>query len=225
MSAEPTSCYICEKLLAGGTTRDHVVPRQLFNPQELPQNLLTLPTHKACNLGLSLDEEYFRQCIVALAAYRNKLATGIWKGPVQRSLDRRGQVQRHMLAANIQEAARRVPFYDDSGQFLGFGSEVQFDAGRVKRVLEKIVRGLFWYHCRLLIGDVSFTTSFVDPTSADSSEDEFPDLKDQSREICLEGGVLRYSFRLCDDSPSSSIWWLEFYEAPRFVILTLCNAI
>jgi hypothetical protein len=50
-------CYLCEK--DGADTTEHVVPRCLY-PGKLPDDVITLPAHLACNKFTSTDEEAFR---------------------------------------------------------------------------------------------------------------------------------------------------------------------
>jgi hypothetical protein len=61
-------CYLCGKPLMGPVNVDHVPPK-LFFPDELRKglNLLTIPTHVACNEVWRMDEEYFVHTLVPLA--------------------------------------------------------------------------------------------------------------------------------------------------------------
>lgn len=55
-------CYLCGELVREDVSDDHVPPKQFFAPiirkNENLDQLVTLPTHKACNEAYARDEEY-----------------------------------------------------------------------------------------------------------------------------------------------------------------------
>src|ERR1700675_2934222 len=65
------NCYLCGEALTEPINRDHVPP-SLFFASELRKQfniseLITLPTHSACNARWKLDEEYFVHTLLPLA--------------------------------------------------------------------------------------------------------------------------------------------------------------
>src|SRR5271154_5869971 len=69
-SVPPPICYLCNKPLGASSSVDHVPPKQLFAP-ELRKNhllqLLTIPTHAACNTSYQHDEDYFIHTLMPFA--------------------------------------------------------------------------------------------------------------------------------------------------------------
>ena len=71
MRTPPVSiCVSLGESLVGDVDDDHVPPRQL-HAKELRKtyglNLLTIPTHRACNRAFQLDEEYFVHSLAPVA--------------------------------------------------------------------------------------------------------------------------------------------------------------
>lgn len=216
---EPRHCYLCEMLLPPTPNRDHVIPQQLFDPANRPPLLYTLPTCPNCNSGMSQDEEYFRVCLLA-QSFGQIEATNLWNGPVARSLQRREGRFRRMLASDIGLAAVSLPFYSDGGQYLGDGVRMKFNAPRIRRVLEKIVRGLYWKHTGTLIGDVRFDIFPFDPAVKYPPDATLPQVRQFARTFESGGNVLTYSVVIAQDDRRRSVWWLQFYGKPLFLILT-----
>jgi hypothetical protein len=216
---EPTQCYLCEQPLPSNPNRDHVIPKQLFDLSNMPTKLYTLPTCPTCNSGMSQDEEYFRVCLLG-QSYGQPEATNLWTGPVARSLHRRDGRFRKMLASDISPVAVSVPFYSETGQYIGDSSAMKFSVPRVRRVLEKIVRGLYWKHTETLIGDVPFDIYPFDPAVRHSPEAQLPHLRKVAQTFESGGNVLTYSFAIAEDDPHGSVWWLQFYSKPVFMVVT-----
>src|SRR6059058_3405857 len=67
----PPICYLCGLPVASDRGDDHLPPKQFFAPQVRKAvnlaKLITLPSHRVCNGGYSLDEEYFTATLAPLA--------------------------------------------------------------------------------------------------------------------------------------------------------------
>jgi hypothetical protein len=140
-SAAPRLCYLCGEVLAGPATKDHVPPRlfypKLFRETENP-NLLTLPTHRACNEEYRLDEEYLVATLLPIVAFTDAGHELLSERAAQ---FHRGKTQ-PLMRKVLGEFELRP-----SGMILPPGQVVKrFEAGRVDRVLWKITRGLFFAH-------------------------------------------------------------------------------
>jgi hypothetical protein len=215
---EPSACYLCGGELPEDANRDHVIPAQLYDPQNTPGNLYTLPACPKCNSGLSKDEEYFRACVLS-QGYGQKEATNVWDGPVRRSLAR-SQGFKRMLASDIVPVAVSVPFYSESGQYIGDGSAIKWSVPRIKRVIEKIVRGLYWRHTETLLGATVFTIWHFDPHQTYPSGATLPELWQRAATFESGGNVLTYSYLIAEDDARHSIWWLRFYGTALFLVMT-----
>jgi hypothetical protein len=126
-------CYLCGGNLGAERSRDHVPPLQIF-PERLREglNLLTVPVHKECNQQYQSDEEYF---VVTLSPIAGDSPEGraLWQD-LSRKFERpQGRRLGHMV---------RKEFY--TIELPGGMRAKRFDGRRVRRVIWKVVRGLFF---------------------------------------------------------------------------------
>lgn len=122
-------------------TSDHIPPKKLF-PKPRPANIITVPACRNCHANTSKDDEYFCLKIsMRNDAQRNSAARTIAHeligslGRVQ-SIDFRRQILSDLRVANLRTASglytgQRVVAYD-------------VDMVRIFKVLERIVRGLYF---------------------------------------------------------------------------------
>jgi len=138
-------CYLCGKVILlewarenEMATRDHIPPKVIF-PKGWRKNLLTFPTHYACNKKLSEDEEYFARVLALIVGDQSPSGFGMF-------LDFQRQVQRHpkhlKMIFNIMNGIRRIT---SSGLHLPPGTiSITIDKNRFRRVVWKITRGLYF---------------------------------------------------------------------------------
>ena len=143
MSAKTEICYLCGKPITAEVSRDHVPPLQFF-PSDIRKkisfNLLTLATHFKCNQSYQKDEDYFVSSFVPITE-----ASAVHKyllNDIRRKLARAEATNLYQLIINE---------FDDrpSGLHLlndAVVKRVKF--ARVKRIIEKIVKGLHFFHFR-----------------------------------------------------------------------------
>jgi len=134
-------CYLCGNKLVNGEdiSLDHVPPRQ-FYPSSIRKKsnprLFALPTHTSCNKSYQEDEDYFVNSLgpLAMNSYSGK---ELWKDITQ-------QIQRpngKKLTQKILEEFDKYPF----GITLPNGLIAKkYEDERIKRVVWKITRGLFF---------------------------------------------------------------------------------
>lgn len=131
---EPQICYLCGGGLGSEKTLDHVPPSQIF-PERLRKglSLLKLPAHKQCNYDYQKDEEYF---VVTLSPVAGDSSAGraLWEDLSHKFGKLRGRILGEMV---------RKEFY--SVELPGQMKAKKFDGRRVRRVIAKIVRGLFFH--------------------------------------------------------------------------------
>ncbi len=118
------------------TTKDHIVPRNLY-PKRTQAQLLTLPCCDTCNQGLSKDEEYFR--LVMLADWNiNEVGRRVFEESVVPSLHKGFEGLRMRALSESRPISLPV-----GGSFVDTGLW-SLDSNRLNRVAEKIVRGLYF---------------------------------------------------------------------------------
>ncbi|UUO28609.1 MULTISPECIES: hypothetical protein [Bradyrhizobium] len=131
-------CYLCGEPLRNPRDDDHVPPKQFYarslRRKYKTTNLLTLPTHRACNNAWKLDEEYFVQSLVPFVR-GSEAGDALWR----HTFDKLHKGQGVALVMQVkQEFMREV-----GGVILPANVIAKrFDADRLHDVLWKIIRGL-----------------------------------------------------------------------------------
>lgn len=189
-------------------------PRNLFlDPR--PANTITVDVCPSCNHDYHLDDEYFRVYVAAGARSGTRLME-LWKKKVVNSSFARGGGLKGRLKderENVQEYARQNPL-----QLFGGGNLppvllplVQgFDASRIVRVVEKIVRCLHLHH----VGSVLAGNLDVDvaPLSKRQWQEVF---EERSGEV---GHQNEFVYRFNTSESGAEIWRLIFYEHHAFTV-------
>jgi len=139
MNTNSDICYLCGELLGNEVDKDHVPPKQFYARElriKYSPNLFTLPVHSSCNKSYQKDEDYFVHSIGPLAM-ESYSGTALW-GDISNRYER---PQNRRLAEMVLKEFDERP----SGLVLPFGRVAKrFDGNRVRRVVWKIVRGLFF---------------------------------------------------------------------------------
>jgi len=121
--------------LEGDIARDHVPPKQIY-AQEIRKrhdlNLFRLPVHKPCNESYQKDEEYFVATVTPVVG-DTYAGRALWNDARKKWARPEGERLGQMI---INEFDRIV--------LPGGIASKRFDAVRVRRVIWKITRGLFF---------------------------------------------------------------------------------
>lgn len=137
---EKVICYLCGKDIIGEKSDDHVPPKQFYAKiyrKILNLNLLTLPTHEKCNTSYQKDEDYFVHSIAPIAM-NTKTGSDIWvdiKKAVLRN-ESRGLINKVLNEFTDRPYGLYLPSYLIAKMV---------DSNRIKRVIWKITRGLYFY--------------------------------------------------------------------------------
>ena len=211
---EPTleSCYLCGEEIAEDRTADHVPPKQVYSREIRHQhnpNLLTLPTHGACNHSFQMDEEYFVHAVAPLAI-------GSYSGSsmVREIAGQYDEGRNVPLSKCVFSEFERRP----SGLVLPSGKIVKrYDGDRVWRVAWKIVRGLYFFEYRLFLPeDTPNVIELVSP------EEKLPPVFSILRDEPIRGLYPRvFHYKYCRPQAINDfhLWVLRLWEE-----LSLCVA-
>lgn len=173
-------------------TRDHVPPRA-FLDEPFPTNLPVVGMCEPCNAGASLDEEYVT-CLIEVAACGSGVPEDLERPRVRRALARNAA-----LAARFQSA------FDPEA--VAVGAEV----GRVRRVIEKMARGLWAYELAEPALGMSAHVGFQPLHTMDAgTRTEFE--RCRSAAIFAELGsrmMIRQVLALGEDRGSTAVGWQD----------------
>ncbi len=200
-------CIYCRTATAD--TCDHVPPECLF-PDDKRVNLVTVPACRQCNQQYARDDEYFRFAVVAPAYDHNEAARQLWDEKIVRAVKRRPR-----LRAAIIKTLARVEVRTPAGLYLGTAPAFRLETGRVRRVVERIVRGLLWHHFKTVPTVETEANTYIDP-------DVQPVLNILTNDLRLAGiggDVFRYRYGRASDGPDYSMWWLCFYTRTTFLTI------
>lgn len=209
-------CAYCGVI--GPVTRDHVPPENLF-PEPLPTNLIKVPACNSCNNGFKLDDEYFRLAIM----------TGIDGERFPRELEHSVQAikklarpQKRLFARRMLAAQKLVEVKTPTGLHLGHAPAHVVDGKRVIKVVERIVRGLFFHHTRRRLPEAHEIKAVhaANPAFFDGPEMAAV-LNTMGAPHVLGNDVLVYRYSLTEgDESAGSAWTLLFFGCHAFCVLT-----
>ena len=209
---ETTTCYHCE---AQGTGREHVPPKCLFPKGSDWPGLMTVPSCAAHNNANSKADEYLK---FLLGAITSDIPEEI------RSSTARGAVR---LAQMRSRNLHRYGFQWE-GEALAIDKPIPIDIELLTASLEKIARGLYFYHCggrSKLLGDLIATPLFipikpqVDPQLSSALEVVMSWATASFEERPKFGPHPEIFAYQIVEMPASVIVTMEFYGAHRAAVL------
>ena len=135
-------CYLCEKeFLDGEDVNDDHVPQSGFFLTRNPPGVSKLKTHKECNSEFQFDEEYVISLIRATSTW-NPTGERIWKTRGLKSFTQPGK--KRFLERIVRETRPAREILNNVPKLMKNFPTTKVDLSRLVRVLEKIVRGLYF---------------------------------------------------------------------------------
>lgn len=207
------TCYLCSFAIEGDSSRDHVPPKQLYVRsvrQAHSPNLYTLPTHGECNKSFQHDEDYFVNSLAPFAA-------GSYAGDsLLTDIGRKFQSgQKVGLVKTVLTEFEQRP----SGLLLPPGLIAKrIDQSRIRRVLWKIIRGLYFKeHGRILSPDGRVGIEIFPPDRAPTRlfQDALGPLESRGQ----YQGVFDYKYYRDTEQSDLEYWGLLFWD--RLIVTAL----
>jgi len=203
------NCYLCGKLLSEPVNRDHVPPQRFF-AREIRKKfnlaeLITLPTHEACNTRWRMDEEYFVHTFLPFA-----------RGSISGDALYRDGVRRIQRGTNVPLANAVLKEFQQhvNGVILPANRIAKkFDAQRVHDVIYKIIRGLHYHHEGEILPAVASCHFTVTPAN-EEPPDFFVTLAEEGL-LQSEGryrGVFAYARRKFSEANNLHFWAMMFWD-------------
>jgi hypothetical protein len=117
--------------------------------------------------------------------------------------------------------AARLPVHTPARIFLGTQPIFEFNRPRVQMVIDKIVRGLYFYSLgRRLAPDCSVASFVLNPPLSQEFQTEISKLP--LRDVG-DGSVFSYRFIASENEIGSTFWFLMFFNRSLFVTQTEPN--
>ncbi len=204
-------CYLCGKKLGRKEeiSYDHVPPRQ-FYPSGIRKNtnlhLFTLPTCISCNKSYQKDEDYFVSSLGPLAK-DSYTGNELWK-------DISRQAKRPESKKLIQKVWREFNRTPHGIILPNRKVAKRFDGGRVRRVIWKILRGLYFKENKIFLPEDTKKIIWVG-----FKDEGLPSIFPYVRNTPSRGnypGVFDYKYRKEEDF---ELWAMLFWNTLTAVIL------
>jgi len=139
----------------------------------------------------------------------------LWRQRLDRMYSKNLGVRRRMA-----RTLRRKSFYTPGGLYLGKHFVQEPDFGRWDRIVEKIVRGLYYFeYGSSLLPDTNVETIFI------STDERYKVIVEKNINFLNPGkkgwrGIFRYKCSEVSVNPRNSMWGLLFYETLIFWAVT-----
>ena len=204
------SCAYCGQPSDGG--RDHVPGKQFF-PSPRPKDLVTVPSCSSCNRGFKEDEDLFRSTFWFGPGGGTPAAKSLWKQKLHRAHDKDLGLRR-AIAAALAEREVVTP----AGLHLGKHMTIKIDWPRMLHVIEKCVRGLYYFEVGAVLDPaLSIHSQVLVPATAHVMDSVRSALRDGQRSW---PGVFEYKYAVVPEAPESSAWKFMFLDTYSFGALT-----
>ena len=120
------------------------------------------------------------------------------------------------LRKTVLQRTQRVNLRSEGGLHIGERAAINFEAPRIRRVVERIVLGLLWEHYTATRAPGSIMQTYFKPNLSDLS-----DIMQRTTLSTIGDTIFRYRHGRAEDDPDSSVWGLQFYEHAHFLVLIL----
>jgi len=207
-------CYICGKF--GANSKDHVPPQGIYLKElkNIGNDLMTVPAHSQCNGGFSKDDEYFRFFLSIPSYWTNETARKLWKSKVISGLHK---LEATIFRKSLLSLMEPVEIKTKSGIILGKSEQIKIDAERIDRIIERIVRGIYYYETKTIMPLTNqFQINFIEP------KDNF--LRNNSlfgfKEKIFGGDTFKFWWKKFDEPTSTSAFSLSFFNSVEFLVFS-----
>jgi hypothetical protein len=205
-------------------TDDHVPPECLFEKPR-PQ-LVTVPSCDKCNRGASKDDEYFKYAITMSDQGGDNPKAASRRAGVIRSLTRdeaagfRRQVFSSLISVELKSPA---------GLILGSRLAFDVDLKRLFRVIQRIVKGLYFHESgrSIVLPPSTNIVVYNDHILQGLPPQELEKLGSRVisplariAPVVIEPNTFHYRFQFITEVPDCSAWALTFYKSVTFLVGT-----
>ncbi|MGW7235446.1 hypothetical protein ACWGIE_19975 [Pseudomonas fulva] len=198
-------CVLCGERAATGGHGDHLPPQCIY-PKPRPSNIAwnKVPACIPCNNAGSKDDEQFKLII--------GISTGEFREDTQPVIDGlAGTIRNNKRLANqVLGKYKRGYGKRHGNRVLEPVVAIPFDRDAYERVVQRIVRGLYWQQSGVILHrDAEIHVVAPEPMEAGLG-DQIKTLLRHSSRVELNGGTFVYKVFISDDG--NSFWGLQFFE-------------
>ncbi len=191
-------------------TVDHVPPKGVF-PRPRPNDLITVPACFRCNNDTSALDEEFKLYLSFAVGVDDPQTQALWTDNAFRTLKHNKRLMHQVIGS-----ARPVQVTVNGN--LADTLMIQCPKGPHYAILEKTVRGLYWHHFQLILGDQASVDVRLVPL--DKMDVEMRQLMQDMPTASVGGEQFRYWYWRDLEQPLCSGWFLLFHKRHLCFALT-----
>jgi hypothetical protein len=207
-------------------TVDHIPPKCLF-PKPRPNNLITVPSCSSCNSGESKDDEYFRMMLTfSIEASQHPEIKNLIP-TILRSLNK---PEKFGFSQAFYKTLSDVELQTKSGLYLGKTAKYQADEKRLNRVVNRILKGLFYHEIGSRLPDkyevctyshwIFRDMLYIPPDIIDNLQKTLAML-DPIKPKIIGNDIFSYKYCLpCNADQNNSIWLFTFFNKIDYLCTT-----
>jgi len=216
-------CAYCGAV--GIVTRDHVPPKGIF-PKPRPANLITVPACRKCHSQqTSRDDEYFRNTLNVREDLSQHPGVLKVQPVVLRSFS---NPNKSGMLGEFLKSIRLIEQVTPAGIIIKNKLGFEADMVRIRRVVQRIVIGLFYHHRQHRI-PVGYDALVFDEDSVQKWPANVLDIYNEKvikpllaqNAFSLGNGVFSFRFGFDTADPNTTYWIFLFYERAGFLGLTV----
>lgn len=214
MNKKIENCIYCGNQTE--VTDDHVPPKSFF-PKPRPSNLITVSSCFDCNNKFGKDEEFFLASFMFTDAGTSDAGKLLWKEKLHRMYNKNIGLKR-----KIAEHLKPVDVISKGGIFLRKGIGVKPDEKRWITVVEKIIRGLYYFEYKeILPENIKMMSQFLrNDYEYEKAFEYLSQLRIGSRNW---KDLFEYRYNRVIEQPYVSMWMVRFYKYATFWVITREN--
>jgi len=202
-------------------TKDHIPPKSLF-AKPRPSNLISVPSCEKCRAKTPNDDEYFKNSLIMRDVVKNHPDVKTLLNSTIRSYKKIGK-WKYML--DLLKRTGSIERKSKAGLFLGSRLGVEVDLNRIYNVVNRVIRGLYYYET----GDILPTNIEIrSRITEDFDKNTFSILKkgiidpllNRSSPQVIGNNAFSYIYHIRKENKYISAWVTEYYGKIDFFSMT-----
>ena len=201
----------CAYCFRKGITDDHIPPKSIFGNVD-KRGLPSVRSCKQCNVGSSVDDEYFKN-VLAMRDGNKFTESEVLNKTLSCLRDNK------KFCRNL--SSKQVLGFTSSNLYVGPVMTYDIDFKIVHKVVNRITKGLFKF---TFGNNVPWNYNVSTQMISDDykSEGDHEIWSAFNKNIKTIRGMFSYSYLTCSDAKDVSAWFLNFYQRTSFYCL-ICN--
>jgi hypothetical protein len=217
-------CAYCGAV--GKITRDHIPPKGIFS-KPLPDDLITVPACPQCHSDeTSKDDEYFRLALQVREGIENHPDVIKSRPVLLRSLEK---PQKIGMVKGLLENIFLAELVSPNGIFIKNQWAIQTDMNRLRRVVTRIMKGLFYKlkehripdGYEALVCDEDSFQKWPANVVQNYNENLIKPILAQKQRVMIGNDVFSFKYGYDKNNPNTTCWIFTFYQRASFLGLTL----